>query len=610
MRAVAHGWTPSRMKSPPSRAVAQEFVEADRKYSGGFAENRYLRGGLAQMGEPNSGVDETLNWQRGGRTRRNGGGRRGGAGAGTPTTTNVPTVTAPPSRYGTEAGTTQSFFDRLGGGSPMGYIGVVSGLRREGWTPAPGADPNDLRNTMWYPPEQTLTGGGGGGGGPGGPSQPPPRIIPTDPASYVGTTAASSREGSEYRKDLRKHQRRIEKILGSARGGHVNYYQEGGAARPGHAEGPNPFEGKNMPASYSRWERENHIDPPPPPEVAEEVEEEGGVGDWLRGLFTPDPETAIGSGAPRGTIEEQMEEMEQAYGGRVNYQTGGLATAAPGRILPPAGGVPPWIEPIGSGPGYMEPEPEGYQFGGAARGYRGVPPQRGGIRRGRQPRRGMMSRGAGGDPNATADRMRAMAGRQRGMMQPGGGQPPGGLAAMMQQAQAQQAGAARGVGLSPYEEMENRMRGPRGPLAPGGGGGPFRPGGGVIGKPMPGPGTFAPGEGIPGGGNIPPYKQLPGRRIAPPPGKYPGGSGPFNPGPMPDERGPVGGGVVGGPRVPPNMTGFLQKMRMQNRPPSGPVGGGGNRVGMQDQQGALSRALQRGTGRPPMSRRSAFGRAQ
>ena len=69
-----------------------------------------------------------------------------------------------------------------------------------------------------------------------------------------------------------------------------------------------------------------------------------------------------------------------------------------------------------------------------------------------------------------------------------------------------------------------------------------------------------------------------------------------------------GAGIPGGSRVPPNMQGHLQKMRMQNRPPPGPVGGGGqgNRVGQQDQQGGLARALQRGTGRPPMSRRFAF----
>ena len=85
MRAVAHGW-----KKPggggPSQAVAREFVNADRKYSGGFAENRYWTGGLAAMNEVNSGVPETLNWARGGRRgrRRNGGGGGGGRGGNWP----------------------------------------------------------------------------------------------------------------------------------------------------------------------------------------------------------------------------------------------------------------------------------------------------------------------------------------------------------------------------------------------------------------------------------------------------------------------------------------------------------------------------------------------
>jgi hypothetical protein len=66
-----------------------------------------------------------------------------------------------------------------------------------------------------------------------------------------------------------------------------------------------------------------------------------------------------------------------------------------------------------------------------------------------------------------------------------------------------------------------------------------------------------------------------------------------------------GGGITGGAKVPPSLAGSLQKRRMMNRPPSN-VGGGVNRVGQQDQQGGLSRALQRGTGRRPMSRRGGF----
>ena len=266
-------------------------------------------------------------------------------------------------------------------------------------------------------------------------------------------------------------------------------------------------------------------------------------------------------------------------------------------------------------------------------------------------------------------------------------------------------GGGGGVGLSPYEEMENRMRGPRGPMAPGGGGGPLqlpimdrpnpnigRPGYDPIGDMGPITGRGAPpgggrgflggqrgfmgmaarGEmgpgtttryinGMPEGGGPAPTGALaqairrsqewqqqqaggaqPGgggfigrmRQLAQPdagtrPGKLgpgtfpprmvppspPGGGGYGRPGGVPGTIGGYGGyqgggeGIPGGPRVPPNLRGYLQRQRMMNRPPRGPVSGGGNRVGMADQQGALSRALQRGTGRPPMSRRMGFGRA-
>jgi integrin beta 3 len=210
-----------------------------------------------------------------------------------------------------------------------------------------------------------------------------------------------------------------------------------------------------------------------------------------------------------------------------------------------------------------------------------------------------------------------------GMMSRVGGRPQrGGLAAMQQQAQQQQAGFAGRLppGIDPQAVAANpegyaqwaadpRSAGARGvPTKPmPGPSGPYNPGP-VVNLPPPSPGgtvydqnwpprgpmapggdPFAPGEGIPGGGNIPPWKRLPGGRPQVPPSP--------------------GGEITGGPRVPPNQRGYLQKQRMMNRPPSGPVGGGGgNRVGMADQQGALARAMQKGTGRAPMSRRMAFGR--
>jgi len=441
----------------------------------------------------------------------------------------------------------------------------------------------------WYDP---------GGGGPGGPSEPPPRIIPTDPAAYVGASSDTSGRGSEYRKQLRKHQNRVAKILGSARGGHVNYYQEGGAVRPGHAEGPNPYNEADplLRKSYARWEAKHHIDPapPPPPAAAAPAEDVP----WWKKL--------IGYEAGPTRTEEELEAIGEARGGRINYQTGGLAIAAP------AGGVPPWIEPTGIDPGYMD-EPQGYQFGGAARGYRGVPPQRTPM----QPGGGRFSR-----------RFQRRAPGGDGMMSRVGGAPQrGGLAAMMQQAQAQRSGLTPGgPGYTPggpgtFNAVQERARAAmdaqRG--APGGGAQVIGDFGGTMGPdvitdywgppggpqdPYRNPGPIAQRKPTPrlppigrlpppSGGGIPPWKQPPGGRIAPPPGKDMGGSEP----------------IQGGPRVPPNMQGYLQKMRMQNRPPSGPVGGGGNRVGMQDQQGAFARAMQRGTGRAPMSRRMAFGRA-
>ena len=155
---------------------------------------------------------------------------------------------------------------------------------------------------------------------------------------------------------------------------------------------------------------------------------------------------------------------------------------------------------------------------------------------------------------------------------------------------------------------------------------------GMSGPPQVGPGTFPPGKGprpmvppsppggFPGGGDpraMPPQggggmmarmmQQAQAQR-----GAMPGG-GRMDPRGVPVPRGmppDAGGpGPRGGPQMPPNMRGMLQKMRMSNRPRrgfSGPAGAGGppNRVGMADQQGGLARALQKGTGRPPMSRRS------
>ncbi len=587
MRAIAHGWTPSRMSSPPSRAVAQEFVNADRKYSGGFAENRYWTGGLAAMDEITAGGKrgslDLFKWQEGG--------------------------------------------------------------------------------DVDYPLNQMM-------------------------------------------QDMQaREKKRIENTLGSARGGHVNYYQEGGAVRPGHAEdvgkkGPNPHDPIKEPAAYKYWETRFHKEPPPP-EVTAEVEPKDVP--WYMKI------AGYGSRESAEEVDEVVTGAQtgQAYGGRVRYQAGGLAIAAP------AGGVPPWISPTGSGPGYMDEPPPGYQFGGIAnrfnppaapraagpapamaqaqsaagtamtgmggptggvmsgpRGgvmggqYRGVPPQRAPIQPGggrgflgsQRGFQGMAARGEMG-PGTTTRYI-------NGMPEGGGPAPTGALAQAIrrsQEWQQQQAGGGPGGG-----SMGRLPPGFRDPMAGGRGGqygyegDPSQPGYddrsyedfvaqqrqqadvpglpgitdevlrsryearnanqgaiytsgpsrvGEVGINPPGGGSFAPGEMIPGGGNLPPYKQLPGQRRMVPPSPPRGQVGEVG---IPGGESPGGPGtVLGGPRVPPNMRGYLQKQRMMNRPPSGPVGGGGNRnrIGMADQQGALSRAMQRGTGRPPMSRRMGFGRA-
>ena len=833
MRAIAHGWTPSRAKSPPSRAVAQEFVDADRKYSGGFAENRYWVGGLAAMDKVNAGFQGSLDnpfreFEEGGEVvsredlqearaladarlgnykaarftlgkdhsatqnlkaswmeakekaidmaNRVGAGAGGGGGAGYQRGGRARRkIGRVMPLDGGEQYTSTTYKPRpvVTASTPRGRIGGVAGQPTRYAPPAtvaPATTSSGPRITAGARSGRRGTGrrgrggrrnGGGGDGRPGGvggSGTTPRTIIPTNPASYVGGAAGASSGASPYREELRQHQAKIAATLGSARGGHVTGYAEGGTTRA-----DNPFDPVQQKYQWRSWERKYGRDPdapepeaaPPPEPEAVAEEEDGGIAQWLRDIFTPDPEGAIGSGESRGTIEEQMEAEGQAYGGRVRYQAGGLATAAPGRILPPAGGVPPWIEPVGSGPGFMEPEPEGYQFGGMAarmgpamrmargmRGrqqggggqYRGVPPQRGGIQRGAPPGGGrgfmgmanrarqqygagqnvpgmsrylQMNRGPGqstrmnippgGTPQGALAQMYGRAQQQqpgaggwreaieRGRQQPGGGGQQGFMSRLRQMVEQQRGQQPGGGGLPPgyrdpmaggrggqygyegdpsqpgyddrsYEEFaaQQRQQGnvsglpditdevirsryegrnanqgaiyTSGPGAPGGGG--VAPGNvGTLGGPgygeyplgsagprmdpsdpryraAPPPGsTFAPGEMTPGGGNIPPWKQ-PGRRIAPPPGKFPRGEVTIPGGEMPG--GP--GSVIGGPRVPPNMQGYLQKQRMMNRPPAN-VGGGANRVGMADQQGAMARAMQRGTGRAPPSRRFGRGRA-
>ena len=69
---------------------------------------------------------------------------------------------------------------------------------------------------------------------------------------------------------------------------------------------------------------------------------------------------------------------------------------------------------------------------------------------------------------------------------------------------------------------------------------------------------------------------------------------------------PIGADAAGRPGVPPSLRGYLQTLRSQRK-----QGNPGGRIGTGDQQGALARAMQTQTGRPPISRRAPFpGRAR
>lgn len=200
-----------------------------------------------------------------------------------------------------------------------------------------------------------------------------------------------------------------------------------------------------------------------------------------------------------------------------------------------------------------------------------------------------------------------------------GGTPMPWHGAPPQQAQLQ-AGPAKSVSMGqPPGGGMGIQAGPLPPgMGPGSGGGPMAPGGspfdmgqlrGPMGGGMPGRQPRQGGlgqlmqqrqqmmqqrqqrQGAMGrrGRGPPPRRMMPQRpqAMGQPPGGGAGG----------------GGGMPGGPRVPPNLRGMLQRQQMDNRPAPGP---GGNRIGGGDQRGAMARARQSQTGRPPISRRSAF----
>ena len=122
MRAVAHGWEPSRTKGPP-KSVAKEFMRADQKAG------KYAEGGLAHLRMGGRSNQETTYRGYDPRTQR--GGRRG-------------------SNWG-ERFTDQIVDSAIAGGEPLSNKDVgpntARSLASKGWT---------LAGDMWYPPEGTL----------------------------------------------------------------------------------------------------------------------------------------------------------------------------------------------------------------------------------------------------------------------------------------------------------------------------------------------------------------------------------------------------------------------------------------------------------------------
>ena len=523
----------------------------------------------------------------------------------------------------------------IGGGPSPPYMPPVYGDKPEPGMAYIGGTPG------FYAPGGPGYGGGslsgGGYGYEGDPSQPG-----YDDRSYEEFAAAQRNTAPDITDEVLKARYEGRNAnqgviytsgIGVAKGGYMNY-QEGGAASrtpvegggapiAGHQEGTNPFDFATHPSSYRNWENKYHYDPPPPPPPPEPEEEPG----WWESLFgAPEVEKL------KTRTERELEAMGEARGGYMRgyrgggpvrrYQGGGLA-----QVSAPRGGVPPWVEPAG----YMEPE--GYQAGGTASLFGGRPPQ---SVASQGPGAGRWSgaqqqqwRNAGNRPGGRARLQKAYQSytpEQRAGYSGRVGYAPqapqqAAQAGMMGDAQRQQAALQQRAGMAgaqaDYQQGLAAQRGARPAVMPGGGQ--------MVGG---GQGLTGPWQGDPANNPMRPRGPLaPGGRPLQLPGR--GGPGRWTPQQQQAWRGargnpalrsamgqqnqqrqalgrqPGGGGIMGGAKVPPNMRGMLQKQRMMNRPPSN-VGGGVNRVGQQDQQGALSRAMQRGTGRRPMSRRGGF----
>lgn len=528
MRAVAHGW-----RKPggggPSRSVAREFVNADRKWTGG----------LAAMNEINSGVAKTLNFQTGGPVPLTDQAR-------------IFELSHNPGTGDPNQAIDLSDWRHTGGGrAPMTTRDTIALLEAQGYVQGEGY--------IWNPPGGTIL-------APGGTSSttpPAPAPIPIDMESPDDLMLRAVREDQGWTYDPSSSTMRppettvpgvtttppriIPGAVGTQPAGPPPLTPEQRAARTAERR-ETPYR-QQLRAHQARVV--SALNPGPQP-LAKPV----GRGNMMSGQMVP-------PGAIGGDLQNPI---YGARGGRMNYQAGGEVAAPPIRRTPVTGGGPAiaghseGTNPFLPGEKRYEEWEEKYHWVDDTAPMPS-PDERGGLIA------WLLDTLGYGNVEAAATRSETELTEL--------GEARGGRVGRYQVGGLAQAQGRRGGGFRP----------PRGGVPPSMRGLPPRAGG--I-PPRMAPSAAPAGQRFAGGS----------------PGFYAPG-GPGRGGGAQADLGPGGGGIPGGARVPPNIRGHLQKQRMMNRPPAN-VGGGVNRVGQQDQQGGLARALQRGTGRPPMSRRAGF----
>lgn len=212
MRAIAHGWKPTRMKSAPSQAVAQEFVDADKR------EGKYSVGGMVRRGVYGA-LDEYLR-------------RMGAENFGREPRYAIPALPGP--EMVPEPGSIAAdIYDRYGITDPTATRYDMTSrdrLRQDPYAHLDPSDPARREYERWDFRQGHRT------------------------AQPVFQGATEMRASSPHRERLAAHQRRMEDILGVAKGGKVQRYQMGGLAR---ASGASAFSG--MPESNAPPSLQGHL---------------------------------------------------------------------------------------------------------------------------------------------------------------------------------------------------------------------------------------------------------------------------------------------------------------------------------------------------------------